>query len=358
MVLGGERTPAGSFFNDAAEFLLPNSNAIVATWLPIQSAIIGSVLFTFRISLFFTYFWTAIQYNVEDISNNLKAGWVVYSGCAARKQTRDFLDGVISRVTVVGAAFIAAVAPPPAVHRTDHRPGPRAVREHHRRYVSAHHGQRGVGDDAPDRGEPADEAVRILRLEGEGLRLRTKGRDMWGQLRSRQPLALKPQPAPSASSSSAPPGVGKGTQSALLVQRLGLKALSSGDIFRKEIEAETDPGRMAQQYISHGDLVPNGVTIEMMAKRLRDDDVRRKGFVLDGFPRTLRQAEALTEILDQMEMPLSRAVSIELPDEVVLHRLTGAYGLHQVRRDLQQPQQAAEARGPVRQVQLAPLRAD
>lgn len=142
------------------------------------------------------------------------------------------------------------------------------------------------------------------------------------------PSTLRPQPSarPLRLILIGPPGVGKGTQSALMEQRLGIKPLSSGDIFRKEIEAETDLGRLAQRYIKHGELVPNGVTIEMMAKRLRDDDVRRKGFVLDGFPRTLRQAEALSEILDEMEMPLSRVVSIQLPDEVVLHRLTGRMG--------------------------------
>ena len=123
-----------------------------------------------------------------------------------------------------------------------------------------------------------------------------------------------------------PPGVGKGTQSALLSARLGLKPMSSGDIFRKEIEAETDLGRLAKRYIDHGELVPNGVTIEMMAKRLRDEDVRKKGFVLDGFPRTVRQAEALDELLFEMEMDLDKVVSIEVDEEVVLARLSGRLG--------------------------------
>jgi len=123
-----------------------------------------------------------------------------------------------------------------------------------------------------------------------------------------------------------PPGVGKGTQSALLSSRLGLKSLSSGDIFRKEIEAETDLGRMALRYIQHGELVPNGVTIEMMAKRLRDEDTRQKGFVLDGFPRTVRQAESLDEILFEMNCGLDKVVSIEVPEETILHRLAGRMG--------------------------------
>lgn len=123
-----------------------------------------------------------------------------------------------------------------------------------------------------------------------------------------------------------PPGVGKGTQAAMLESNLGVKPLSSGVIFRSEIDAETDLGRLAKRYIDHGELVPNGVTIEMMAKRLRSDDVRKNGFVLDGFPRTVRQAEALDELLEQMEMHLDCAISLEVPDEIVIERLAGRMG--------------------------------
>jgi len=123
-----------------------------------------------------------------------------------------------------------------------------------------------------------------------------------------------------------PPGVGKGTQAALLEERLGVKPLSSGVIFRSEIEADTDLGRLANSYIKRGELVPNGITIEMMAKRIRSDEVRRHGFVLDGFPRTVRQAEALDEILTETEMPLDKVISIEVDDEVVLQRLAGRMG--------------------------------
>jgi adenylate kinase len=83
---------------------------------------------------------------------------------------------------------------------------------------------------------------------------------------------------------------------------------------------------MAQRYIDHGELVPNGVTIEMMAKRLRDEDVRRRGFVLDGFPRTERQAEALDEILFKMDIGITKAVSIEVSEESIVQRLTGRLG--------------------------------
>lgn len=123
-----------------------------------------------------------------------------------------------------------------------------------------------------------------------------------------------------------PPGVGKGTQAALLESRLGVKPLSSGVIFRAEIDADTDLGRLANSYIKRGELVPNGITIEMMGKRIRSEEVRRHGFVLDGFPRTMRQAEALDEMLAELEMPLDKVISIEVDDDVILQRLAGRMG--------------------------------
>mgnify|MGYP001553008930 CR=1 FL=1 len=123
-----------------------------------------------------------------------------------------------------------------------------------------------------------------------------------------------------------PPGVGKGTQAALLQSRKGVHTLSSGEIFRREIEAQTDLGRLAQRYISHGELVPNGVTIEMMAKRLREPEIRKAGFILDGFPRTVKQADALQEILADLDMPLQRVFSLQAPDELIVNRLSGRMG--------------------------------
>ncbi|MBS1713705.1 MAG: adenylate kinase [Armatimonadetes bacterium] len=123
-----------------------------------------------------------------------------------------------------------------------------------------------------------------------------------------------------------PPGVGKGTQAQMLQERLGVKPLSSGVIFRSEIEAETDLGQLAKSYIDRGELVPNGVTIQMMVKRIRSDEVRKHGFVLDGFPRTVRQAEALDEELKHEEIPLNGVVSLEIEDDVVVRRLSGRVG--------------------------------
>lgn len=123
-----------------------------------------------------------------------------------------------------------------------------------------------------------------------------------------------------------PPGVGKGTQAALLETRLGLRPLSSGNIFRAEIDAKTDLGELAESYIKRGELVPNGITIQMMAKRIRTEEVRRSGFILDGFPRTVRQATALDEILSEMHMHLDKVVAIDASDELVVSRLGGRMG--------------------------------
>jgi adenylate kinase len=123
-----------------------------------------------------------------------------------------------------------------------------------------------------------------------------------------------------------PPGVGKGTQAALLEQHLGAIPLSSGMIFRSEIEAETDLGHLAQSYIKRGELVPSGITIEMMRKRMGSDNVRKHGFILDGFPRNIRQAEALDEILEEMDIHLNMAVALIVDDEVVVQRLSGRMG--------------------------------
>lgn len=107
--VGGDKTPLGRGLLGFSEFLQPLNNKPVADWLPIQRGVFGSIGFLVLIFLF-TYFWTAIQYNVEDISQNLKRGGSFIPGIRPGKQTKDFLDGVISRVTIVGAAFISVVA--------------------------------------------------------------------------------------------------------------------------------------------------------------------------------------------------------------------------------------------------------
>lgn len=123
-----------------------------------------------------------------------------------------------------------------------------------------------------------------------------------------------------------PPGVGKGTQTALLEQRLQIKPISSGVIFRQEIEAQTDLGNLAKRYIDQGRLVPDGVTIEMMAKRLRNSELLKHGFALDGFPRTVEQAEKLDLMLEELNIRIDKVISYEVPEDILVERLSGRMG--------------------------------
>ena len=120
-----------------------------------------------------------------------------------------------------------------------------------------------------------------------------------------------------------PPGVGKGTQAARLQEKTGAVQLASGDIFRAELRGETDLGKLAKSYMEKGELVPDEVTIQMMKGRLTDSQVRGRGFLLDGFPRTVPQAVALDRLLDELSLPLEFVISLVIEDEAVVARLGG-----------------------------------
>ncbi|MCK6454954.1 MAG: adenylate kinase [Phycisphaerae bacterium] len=121
-----------------------------------------------------------------------------------------------------------------------------------------------------------------------------------------------------------PPGAGKGTQAARLAEALRVVHLSSGDILRAERAARTRLGQEAQRYMDSGALVPDEVVLEMMAGRMQSSDAEA-GFVLDGFPRTIPQAEGLDRRLEAAHRPIDRVVNIEVSDEVVTPRLTGRW---------------------------------
>ncbi len=110
-----------------------------------------------------------------------------------------------------------------------------------------------------------------------------------------------------------PPGAGKGTQAKLLAAKSGLAHLSTGDILRDEVARDTELGREAKGYMNRGDLVPDGLIIDMIKGRLDE----KSGFILDGFPRTVAQAEALEKILS-----IDVAINIELSREEVISRLS------------------------------------
>lgn len=118
-----------------------------------------------------------------------------------------------------------------------------------------------------------------------------------------------------------PPGAGKGTQAAMLEETLGLKQVSSGDLFRENLKNETELGLLAKGYMERGELVPDDVTIGMVKERISRPDCSR-GAILDGFPRTLEQAKALDEMLASQGNRISVVPMIEVTDDEVIDRLT------------------------------------
>jgi adenylate kinase len=117
-----------------------------------------------------------------------------------------------------------------------------------------------------------------------------------------------------------PPGAGKGTQAKLLQERFGLPQVSTGDLFRYNLQNETELGKLARTYMDRGELVPDEVTVAMVKARLSEDDCAG-GAILDGFPRTLAQAEALDELLADMGGKIDVVPSIEVPQDVLVERL-------------------------------------
>jgi len=118
------------------------------------------------------------------------------------------------------------------------------------------------------------------------------------------------------------PGSGKGTQSSTLKREYGLCHLSTGDILREEVAASTDVGKMAQDIMKNGDLVPDNVVIDLVQKKLRTPQCRR-GFILDGFPRTVHQAEGLNEMLKHNNVSLDGVFLFDIPEEELVKRITG-----------------------------------
>ena len=118
-----------------------------------------------------------------------------------------------------------------------------------------------------------------------------------------------------------PPGAGKGTQAKKLQAALGIPQISTGDILREARRQGTELGRRAAEYMDQGELVPDEVILGLVRERLSQPDCR-DGFVLDGFPRTILQAEGLEGILEETGRPLDRVVSLAVPDEVIVERLS------------------------------------
>jgi adenylate kinase len=119
-----------------------------------------------------------------------------------------------------------------------------------------------------------------------------------------------------------PPGAGKGTQAQVIAGRLGVPAISTGDIFRANVSGQTELGQQAKAYMDAGDLVPDEITVAMVSDRLAEPDAKA-GFLLDGFPRTIAQAEQLRDSLAEMGHALDCCLELVVDEDELVRRLSG-----------------------------------
>ena len=119
------------------------------------------------------------------------------------------------------------------------------------------------------------------------------------------------------------PGAGKGTQAAKIVEQFHVAHISTGDMFRAAMANQTEMGVLAKSFIDKGELVPDDVTNGIVKERLAQDDIKEKGFLLDGFPRTIEQAHALDQILVDLGLELDGVINIEVDPSCLLERLSG-----------------------------------
>jgi adenylate kinase len=153
-----------------------------------------------------------------------------------------------------------------------------------------------------------------------------------------------------------PPGAGKGTQAQVIAGRLGVPAISTGDIFRANVSGRTELGQKAKTYMDAGDLVPDEITVAMVKDRLAEADAKG-GFLLDGFPRTIAQAEQLRESLSDLGHRLDRVLELVVDEDELVRRLSGRRMLvdgQMVQRDDDKPE-TVRHRLRVYQEQTAPL---
>lgn len=118
------------------------------------------------------------------------------------------------------------------------------------------------------------------------------------------------------------PGAGKGTQAAMICEKYEIPHISTGDIFRSNIKNGTELGKKAKAFMDEGKLVPDELTIQLLLDRVAKDDCA-KGYVLDGFPRTIPQAEVLTQALAKSGEKVDFAIDVDVPDENIVHRMSG-----------------------------------
>ncbi len=119
-----------------------------------------------------------------------------------------------------------------------------------------------------------------------------------------------------------PPGAGKGTQAEKLVEKFGVQHVSTGDMLREAVAKQTELGKKAKGYMDRGELVPDEVVIGIVEEKLKQLSYEKKGFLLDGFPRTLAQAEALDQLLKKLNIKIDAVINLEVDEEEIVKRLS------------------------------------
>ncbi len=119
-----------------------------------------------------------------------------------------------------------------------------------------------------------------------------------------------------------PPGAGKGTQASAIVRKYNIPHISTGDIFRENIKMGTELGKKVKEYMDKGLLVPDDIVVSIVKDRILKDDCK-DGFLLDGFPRTVNQGEALDKELSQMNLKLDKVINLDVEKEILIERITG-----------------------------------
>ena len=249
--------------------------------------------------VFFSYFYASLVVNPEDMSKNLKKMGASIPGIRPGKATSDYIGRVLNRLTFLGAIFLGLVAVIPSA---------------------------------------VESATRVRTFQGLGatsLLILVGGRYRHGEastdLCNLSTLRRNGETIVTRLIFLGPPGAGKGTQAKKLCHMCNVPHISTGDILRSSVSRQTELGKKAEQYMKAGELVPDSLIYDLIRERLGADDVGL-GWVLDGFPRNLEQADFLDGLLADIAQPFECAVNLEVPDEVIIARLVQR-GVEQGRSD-------------------------
>ena len=239
----------------------------------------------------FTYFYTAITFNPIEIASNMRANGGFVPGIRPGRATVDYLHRVMTRISLVGAIFLAVVATLPLLL------------------------SQVAGIDVRFGGTSLLIAIGVALDTMRQLEDQMVMRNYRGFLKQEEKKMLR-------TILLGPPGAGKGTQAVKIVEKYSIPHISTGDIFRENIKNETELGKRAKSYMDRGELVPDELVVEIATDGLAKNDCKN-GFLLDGFPRTIFQAEKLDEFLTKRGEKIDKVINIDVEKDALVKRITG-----------------------------------